>query len=159
MKDSNKKIVAFDTSFLIEVKRNNIDIEKEYPEDSYVRIVQDTVIDEFFLNKQNQWCNRSDTANFFKQNDISLLESFKNIILQEYICGKNNVSITRTFNITEFLRGQHPEQPQKESMYLNYVGQRNQSKQNDFDAIPYTQSSAVSLNVPKIQKDMALLTK
>jgi hypothetical protein len=157
MKDSKKKIVAFDTSFLIEVEKKNIDIDKKYPNDEYIRCAQDTVADELFLDKQNQWMNCSERSYFFKQNNISFLESFDAMILQEYVRGKDNFSIIRISDATEcfsFLEGQHPEQLQKEIMYLNYVDQRSQAKQNDFDAIPYTESTAVNINVPNLQKDI-----
>jgi len=153
-----KKIVAFDTSLLIDLyeKKINIDIEKEYPKNQYLRVVQDTVIDEFFLNKQGQWRkDRKEKVIFFEQIDICIMESFSKLILQEYIERKNYIDeIYDKGAIILFLEGNHPKQQQMENIYFNNVNKRNQAKYDDFAAIPVDLSSGFCLKVQEIYNNI-----
>jgi len=158
-----KKIVAFDTSFLTAVENGDIDIENEYPKNEYIRFVQDTVIDEFFLDEQNQWHNRIEKSNFIEQYEIGLLPSFHDLVKKECERGisrdfiKNNHLFNKDLL---FYRGQLPQQLQSEmeKKYFALVNERNKAKQSEFIGIPYVNDTAVNIDLLKIQNDIINLT-
>jgi hypothetical protein len=69
------KNVLLDTCFLNRVKNNEIAINDEFPESQYVGWIQETVIDEFFLNHKNEWHDRKSASEFFKQNRLKVQKS------------------------------------------------------------------------------------
>ena len=84
------KKVYFDTSYLNRVKSEEIDINRKFPTCQYLRFVQSTVFEEFFLNNDDSWHKKEQGIDFWEKNFLEFLgEHF--ILLGEYIAGKEYV--------------------------------------------------------------------
>ena len=91
-RENKKKTVAFDSSVLIAIQKNEIDIgfiDREFPEDIYSRTIQDTVIDEMFFKLNNNWRekDREDSAKLYQDHNFWIMEPQHIILLKEYLYG------------------------------------------------------------------------
>lgn len=158
--ETPKKKVYFDTSFLIGLRKNEIDvdndIDKEFPKSDWTRFVQDTFIDESWAN--GNWPQKLSVAKFYEEKSLILQENTHSILLQEYRNGNNfNFEESNQSNIASFLNGEHKDQGRLEEAYFKNLYDRVLSNKRQWFSIPISDKDKVMIDPLKIQEKIRSL--
>lgn len=162
---NKKKIVAFDSSVLIAIQRNEIDkefIDKEFPNDTCSRTIQDTVIDEMFFNLNNNWReqDREDSEKLYQDYNFWIMESQHIILLKEYLYDHVLLEKCDLFEeqIKLYFGDTHPEQKAREQLHLILREKSYEAKKETFKKCLTSSSNAgETFSISQFDKELSKL--
>lgn len=158
------KKVYFDTSYLNRVKSKEIDVNRKFPTCQYLRFVQGTVFDEFFLNGHESWHEREQGIEFWEKNSLEFLDEVS-IIFEEYIAGKEYVDSEEFWlrtvrasqeckkNIFSFLRDE-PQLQQKAVEYRKSLKKRIKANKSQWESIKLSDKDDFIMDKKNIENDI-----
>lgn len=85
------KKCMFDTDYIIGVKCKKFNLDEEFPNELFVRYVQDTFFDEFEVNKNYCFWNLEKSIEFYKECKLRCLISEGFLLLDEYLEKEINI--------------------------------------------------------------------
>jgi hypothetical protein len=145
----------FDTSFFIEYKKNNIeiDIDAEFPISRYRRLVQDTFVDEFWAPGNDS--QKLNAAKLYEEKKLLLQKDISQILLEEYHYGPNiNSIITDQSTTIPFLNLKHKIQNILEDKYQTNFLARKTAKENQWRLIPNFDEAVVIINPSDVYNEI-----
>jgi|JI10StandDraft_1071094.scaffolds.fasta_scaffold128000_4 hypothetical protein len=138
-----KKKVLFDSSYLNRAKKNPNEMEQQFPNKYCLRLVQDTIIDEFFFDKDGNWYEREENVKFYNNCDFLLIPDFSELLYKEYLKGLTEIKPLCKILVSEILEGKRPKE---ESIYLESVKQRKKTKKEGWFDIPFSDKENIIID-------------